>query len=542
MHELGNEINRFGTATFCEAEDVRRAGMFEQRPDSLFVGYFGGRPIWYSDMGGALLVAGARGGKLRDILAYNLCPGILQGVNLVTLDMKGECAAISQNQTADGKFNIYWNPSALHGLQQHRINPVDYLRLNNPNLVSDVKVFCENMIPLSGAAQNQYFERRAREFLEAIVLTLVRINGRLTLPNLYRTINLIPAGEDDWLDFGYEMTRCGFPIAERIEEEIAESRDNPVGGFQGILGEIFKAFSALSDPTLMDSVSPRPDGSFDFSLSQLCESGQLYQLYLMPPAEFVEAWSSVIKAIFVGAMIYKSRKPQAAQQTWIIDECAQLGAFPLVTKLYTYGAGIGIRPLTVWQSTYQMNALGPSAENIITSSAALRIYFAVRDIQSATAVSKALGAQTLSYDDEAKQAAARLAKEQALQSLLNGEDPFAAGLNYAHHKQEATRQTKQHRLLRTPDEVINTPAGRMYLFTDTLPKPLYGERKAYYEQRLMAGRYYPNPYHPPLDQVRVKTAFGHKWRRIINERVPTRFANYPQYRGGFWSRIEGVHQ
>lgn len=259
----------------------------------------------------------------------------------------------------------------------------------------------------------------------------------------------------------------------------------------------------------------------------------------MPPAEFIEAWSSVIKAIFVGAMIYKSRKPQAPQQTWIVDECAQLGAFPLIVKLYTYGAGIGIRPLTVWQSTYQMNALGPSAENIITSSAALRIYFSVRDIESATAVSRALGAQTLSYDDEGAQARARLAKEQAMQSLLNGEDPFSAGLSYAHHKQEATRQTKQHRLLRTPDEVINTPADRMYVFTDDLPKPLHGERKAYYEQKSMAGRYHPNPYHPPLGKVRVKRSFGYGWRAVITEAAPRAFAHYPQYQKGYWSRIEG---
>ena len=539
MHDLGNEIDRFGSAAFSDDHDLRRAGMLEQKPNSVFIGFNDDRPIWYSGMGGLLLVAGARGGKLRDILAYNLCSGVLHGVSILCLDMKGECAAISQNQTDDKKYCIYWNPSALHGLPQHRINPVDYINRDNPNLVSDVKVFCENIIPLSGGENNQFFERRAREFLEAVILTLVQMKGVLTLPDIYAVINLIPAGGDAWLDFGFEMTQCGFPIAQRIEEEIAVSRDNPTGGFQGILGEMFKAFSALSDPVLLESVSLYHDGSFDFSLSQLSERGQLYQLYLMPPAEFIDAWSSVIKALFVGAMIYKSRAPEAPQQTWILDECAQLGAFPLIPKLYTYGAGVGIRPLTVWQSTYQMNALGPKAENIITSSAALRIYFAVRDIESATAVSKALGAQTLSYDDEAAQARARHAKEQAMQTLINGGDPFSAGLSYAHHKHEAERKTKQLRLLRTSDEVINTPANRMYIFTDALPHPFYGCRRAYYDQKFMAGRYHPNPYHPPSTSVRVKSWMGHDHRAVIVEPVPQRFAHYPQYKGGYWSRIEG---
>lgn len=237
-------------------------------------------------------------------------------------------------------------------------------------------------------------------------------------------------------------------------------------------------------------------------------------------------------------MIYKSRAPQAPRQTWILDECAQLGAFPLVTKLFTYGAGIGIRPVAVFQSTKQMRAIGRDAETIITSSAALRIYFAIRDIESATDVSRMLGAQTLEYDDEERQAASRLAKQQAMNALLMGEDPFRAGLEYKHHSGMVDHRSKMHRLLRTPDEVLNTPADRMYLFTDGLDAAIYGHRRAYYEEKSMAGRYNPNPYHPPLDRVRVKTAFGHSWRAVITERVPSQFAHYPQYRNGLWSRIE----
>ena len=102
-------------------------------------------------------------------------------------------------------------------------------------------------------------------------------------------------------------------------------------------------------------------------------------------------------------MIYKARQPQAPRQTWILDECAQLGGFPLVEKLFTYGAGIGIRPWAVFQSVFQMDRLGGGAKNIITSSAQIQSYFAVRDIDTAQAVSRMLGSQTLEYDDELMQ-------------------------------------------------------------------------------------------------------------------------------------------
>lgn len=529
---MDNAAHPYGSASFSTERDIARAGWFTQQPNSIFTGFFGKRCLWYSGRGGVLLTAGARGGKLKDLIAYFVCSGVYAHSMLI-LDMKGELAAISRNQTPDGKFCIYWNPASLHGLPRHRINPVDYLRADSRTLVSDTKVLAENMIASSGSANSDFFEGRAREFLEAIVLTLVRLKGVLTLPDLYHALNLIPGGGDAWLDFAFEMAESGFPISKRIEEEIASSRDDSTGGFRGILGELFKAFACLSDPTLLESVSP----PFDFSMSQLCESDQAYQFYMMPPAEFVGAWGPVIKALFVAGMIYKARAPSAPQQTWILDECAQLGAFPLAVKLFTYGAGIGIRPYAVFQSANQMKALGPDAETIITSSAALRITFAVRDLETATTTSRMLGAQTLDYHDPKQRAQSRHAQQQAVQALMNGGDPFAAAMNLAHHGHAAELPSKRQRLLRTPDEVLNTPPNKMYLFSDELLHPVYADRRAYIDQAFMAGRYHPNPYHPPVDRVRVKTWLGHAWRRVITEPVPLRFAHYPQYSNGYWSRI-----
>ncbi|MEM6277800.1 MAG: type IV secretory system conjugative DNA transfer family protein, partial [Pseudomonadota bacterium] len=478
-----NALNRFGSAVTASYQDISRAGFFTQHPNSLFIGFFGNRPRWYSGAGGLSIVAGARGGKLRDLLAYNICSGIYL-LTMLILDMKGELAAISQKQTADRKYCIYWNPLRLHGLPYHRINPLDYIRIDSPSLISDIKVLCLNLIPDSGSPNGAFFESRAREVLEGIMVALTKQNGVLTFPDLYHVINLIPGGGDDWLNFAFEMSECGYPLSVRVEEEIAESRDDHTGGFKGILGEVFRAVAPLSDPVLMDAVSP----PFDFSLGDPCCGDQAYQVYLMPPAEFVEAWAPILKSIFVGAMIWKARAPGAPQQTWILDECAQLGRFPLVPKMFTYGAGIGIRPVAVYQSADQMKATGPNADTIIPSSAACQLWFAIRDLASATSVSRMLGAQTLEYDDPAAQARARHAKQQALQALLNGDDPFSAGLSYKHHREEAERPSKQHRLLRTPDEVLNTPGDRAYVFVDGLGKPIYADRKPYSDQRFMAGR------------------------------------------------------
>jgi type IV secretion system protein VirD4 len=437
MSYFESEDQRFGSARFAETHDIAAAGMFEATEDSLLVGFHGDYPIYFSGAGGLLMTAGARGGKLASVLGYNLCHGIARTSNFVTLDMKGELAAISQDQTPDGKFCIYWNPTGLHGLAQHRINPVSYIRADSPSLVSDTKVFCENKITASGGANGKYFEGRAREFVEGMVLTITKRDGVLTLPALYEVINFIPIGGDAWLDFAWEMNQSGYPISARIEEEIANAKgqDANAGGFQGILGEIFRAFACLSDPVLMASVSP----PYDFSFEELCTSDQRYQVYLCCPAEFAQSWSPVLKSMFVAGMIYKSRQPQAPRQTWILDECAQLGKFPLVTKLFTYGAGIGIRPWAIYQSADQMKLTGENAETIIPSSAALRSYFATRDLRSAEQISRMLGIETLEYDDEERQSQARHARQQALRGMLLGNSGFDAGFEYLHHKRASTR-------------------------------------------------------------------------------------------------------
>ena len=83
-----------------------------------------------------------------------------------------------------------------------------------------------------------------------------------------------------------------------------------------------------------------------------------------------------------------------------------------------------------------------------------------------------------------------------------------------------------------PEEVLVTPPDRMFVFADGLPGAIYAERKPYWTQRRLAGRFHPNPFHPPHDWVRVATLLGRRWRPVITETVPEGFAHLPQYRSG----------
>lgn len=405
-------------------------------------------------------------------------------------------------------------------------------------LVSDVKVFWENLIAQGNEYGTSYFKDRAREFGEALSLAIIELTGELSFPALYEAINLIPGGGEQWLDFSFHMSKSRFPIVRSVEAEIASGRGESGDGFRGILGELMRAVACLSDPLLMESVSP----PYTLTIQEIVAGDHPWQLYLMPPAEFVQSWSPVIKSAFVSAMLLKSRAPSARRVTFFLDECGQLGGengFPLVPRLFTYGAGIGIQPVAVFQSNRQMSGLGPGAKELIQSSSAATLMFALRgDVESCRDCATRLGTQTLRYDDTLAQERAAHQRNQALQSLIQGGDPLHAALTMAQSGFEETHQTKQGRDLRTMDEIMNMPNDRAYFFHEDVPFPIELERRPYWFSRDLAGLYHPNPYHPPMDRMNVQTRWGQRMRPVIVEPVPARFAHLPQYRNGIWSHVK----
>ncbi len=534
-----NAANRFGSSRFATEDELDAADLFRQRPESIFLGFFNGRPVYFHGPAGVCVTAGARSGKLRDFLAYNILTGTCLH-SLLVLDPKAEAAYISQDQTADGKFCAYWNPVGFHGLPQDRINFLGHLTIDSPTLISDLKVFWENMLPEGKGSDGDYFIPRARQFGEAISLAIITLTGVLTFPALYEAINLIPSESEEWLDFAFHMTRSDYQVVRAVEAEIASSRGDIGGSIRGIIGELLKSVACLSDPLLMASVSP----PFTMDMADMVSGDQAWQVYLCPPAEFIGPWSSVIKSAFVSAMLLKSRASAARRITFFIDECGQMvtgdaGGFPIIPRLFSYGAGIGIQPVIVLQSNVQMHGLAPGAQQIIQSSSGATMMFAMRgDNASAEECARRMGNQTLTYDDQLSQQRAVHGRNQALQSLISGGDPLQAGFALAQHGFEEVHQTKQQRMLRTPDEIMNMPPDRAYLFHEDVEYPIELERDPYWLQRKLAGRFHPNPYHPPIDSVRVRTFWGMRTRKVKTGPVPRRYAHYPQYRNGLWSRVK----
>lgn len=396
-----------------------------------------------------------------------------------------------------------------------------------------MKLLVADLIPLSGSSNAEYFELRAREWCEFLILWYVRKAGRITMPAFYELINMV-LNADSCTTILDEMKALPDADIRRAAHEMESKRDSAEREYSAIIGEILKSISFLSDPAAYETLSGE-----DFSMEALCKED--CNVYLIIPAEYLAQLAPMIRAIVGAAILYKFRHPQAERVLLVIDEAATLGNFESLLRAYTYGRGMGIRAWSIWQNVAQISRnYGRDAMSAFIGSSQVRQFFGVRDFETAHMLSSMLGTQTLEYDNELAQHAAALQKAEVINDLLSGGDLFDAVFKFRYYEQAASNRTKQPRLLMTPDEILNMPEDRQILYISGLDlKPIYANKYPYFSRPEMAGNYLPNPYHKPTDQVPIATRKGARWVPVVTESVPAKYAALPQYQSGNWSYVKG---
>lgn len=533
MHPFDNEANRFGSAAWASDADLRNAGMLAGR--GLQVGYAHGNALTLDTDAPFLTIAGAGAGKMRDLLALAVAQNA-RNRNFI-LDPRGEIASVTMlNFTLAGSFAYCWNPTAMQGLPQHRMNPLDILDLKNPRFHADSKFIAQSLISPSSSGDGRYFERRAGDWAENILKMLVERDGSVTFSSFYRVVNAIESDTAYWSDCLECMLRSSMDSVRRTAGEMLAKQQDSEREFGGIVGEFYAYLSFLDDPMLLASLE-RPEAS----LAATCNPQQPTSWFINVPIEYVQLWAPLLRTMFTVQTLYKSRAPAAPRLTMIVDEAGQLGSFEALLRAYTYGRGAGIQTWALFQDAGQIiRNFGETALQGFMGSASLRQFFGVRDYQTAQLVSSMLGMETLEYDDTLRQAEARRNKFDAAMQMMTGSDPFAAIQNMKYSNQASQHRTKQARSLMTPDEVLVMPEDRQIQFISGKSlRPVYAEKYPYYMRPEFSGRFLPNPYHSPLNSILIPQRSGSRRAKIVTEPVPAKYAHFPQYQSGMWSYVDG---
>ncbi|MDX1580644.1 MAG: type IV secretory system conjugative DNA transfer family protein [Alphaproteobacteria bacterium] len=533
-----NETFRFGSARWPRLTEIENAGLLPPKPDSPPLGFIQDRPLCVSGDSPLITVAGSGAGKARDVLVPLICSAP-SDMNMLILDLKGELGAVSMGDLVrQGKAGYFINAFGMHGLPQHRFNPLDVLRAGSVTRHQDAKVCAEALIKSSGGGHSDYFEGRARELVEKGAKYLVLRQGQVTLPELYRLLCLIDGNPEGWQRTAEDMMRCGLDDVRQVVGEMLYKQQSAPGEFSAIMGTLHKNLNFVTDPAIERTLS-----GGDFSLEVLADPALRCHIHIIVPAEYVGVLSSFLRLTFAVATLYKQQAPQAPPLYLLCDESAQLGHFEALERCVTYGRGAKIRTHTVWQDLGQISRhYGPNGLQTFLGSSQVRQFFSIRDIQSARLISEMLGTQTLEYNDTLQQERARRAKLQALNAMMfGGADPLLGATEVAHHARAQRHRTKQARALMTPSEVMALPEDQQLLFISGVNCPqILADRRAYFRQPALAGRYLANPYHEE-GFVQIATRRGTRRARIITEACPREIAHFPQYAAGpgTWQYVEG---
>ena len=531
--ERFNEEFRFGSAAWADQHQLSAAGLF--KPAGLPLGYFKNRMMRLDSDAPMITIAGAGSGKTRDLLGYVMCT--TAHMPMMILDPRGELSAISLHTLAPaGTYGYFWNPMGICDLPQHSCNPLDILDPNSPNFHTDLRFIIEGLIPLPPGAKESYFILRARDWVENIAKSRVERNGSISLPELYTLINLIETDTDKWADELAVMFKSRFETVQRTAGEMLAKQQDAPREFGSVMGEVYAHFAFLNDPALQRALERS-----DFSIDCLVNPSRVARVSLNVPAEYLGVWSPIVRIFFTVAMLVKSRRPEAKRVTLICDEAGQLGRFEALLRAFTYGRGAGLRTWALFQDVGQISRnFEAAAVQGFLGSAQVRQFFGVRDYETAQLVSNMLGHQTLLYDDEKAQADARKRKGDALRKAFETGDAFSQAHDYQHYERASKMRSKQSRLIMTPSEVLSMPDDRQIAFISGKNlNPVFGWKYPYYMRRELAGKYLPNPYHPPTDKVLIKTRLGTKWVNVHEGPVPYRYADYPQYHSGRAVWVEG---
>lgn len=532
---MNYQNNKYGSARWATEEDVFRAGLFVEKPaaKAAFIGHFYHQQMHLVSDAPGIVIGGSGSGKLTTYGAYTL----YSSDHTCKVDPKGELTAISiQSQVRLGKPCYVTNPRRLHGLPHLKVNPWDDLVPGSPSLHADCKSAARDVIPV-GDDSDKWWVAEAAIWIEKIILAHVLIYGHVSMTQVYRLINAIRGNPPKWIEFAGTMVEL--PVEEiqavgRHIHKIAIMNESPKEA-SAILSHIGHHMNFLSDPEIADTLGGEPD----YSVSVLAEDSPCDVSLIIPPRDF-EIAGAFPRSVIGAIERHKLRKPGGRQVRIIIDECAQMGYFPTLKRLATFGRGSGLRITTYWQGMGQISDLyGSEGLAAFFGSSEFQIILGggVSDPDTAKMISSILGSMSLGYPDRVQQAQGALEYRDAVKNLNFrggiGKQVLAARAAYI---KANTGKEKQRELL-TPSEVYNLSPDRMIVFVTSrdIP-PILGHKHPYYLNPQVAGYYMPNPHHPPLDSLMI----GNRRHKVITAPVPPSLRDWPQYREtGTYSYIQG---
>jgi type IV secretion system protein VirD4 len=422
--QIGGGVH--GSAHFANASQVKNslggaAGLIVGRENRK-----GGQLLRYAGQAHLLTIAPTRSGKGVGAIIPNL---LTADRSVLCIDPKGENARITAR--ARSRFGQVYvlDPFEISGQPSAAFNPLAGLDSDSLDLAEDAALLADALVhDPPGQVGEAHWNEEARALIAGLILYVVceEPAPTRTLATVRELLTLSPADFAATLKIMQETMGAGGLIRRAANRHQGKSEREASGVLSSAQRHTHFLDSARINLTMASS---------DFRFADLKKAKAT--VFLVLPPERLDAYSRWLRLMVAQAIHDLARSPArpATPVLFLLDEFAALGRLEPVERAFGLMAGYGLQLWPILQDMHQLWSTYGERAGTFVSNAGLVQIFNVADVETASWVSKSIGATTMSYQ-------------------TTGTSTSRGGMQLFETKSASVSSHLSRRELMTPDEIM----------------------------------------------------------------------------------------
>jgi type IV secretion system protein VirD4 len=374
--------------------------------------------------GHMLVIAPTGAGKGRNIIIPNL---LSYAGPAIVIDPKGEGAMVTaEARRAMGQRVVILDPFGTTRLTTDSLNVLDLLDPATPEFESDCLMIFKMLTCGQMSGLDRFWDHNAEALGAGLVAylaehapperrTLSELRAMLCSSDLsYKIATILDSG----------VLRAGSLAAQEFENFLGHEGEKVRTSVRSTAVQHTTIFAG---PQVAAAVAQT-----SFSLNQVV-AGRPMTIYLVIPPHKLEAYGALLRVWVATLLTLITRREKAPllPTLLVLDELAQLGAFPLLRPAVTLLRGYGVRCMLFLQDVSQLRGLFPADHATIVNNCASLITFGHSSFPMSREMSELMGdvsADTLFSMDRQTMAIRQAGRHTRIVKRLDYlDDPMFAG-------------------------------------------------------------------------------------------------------------------
>ncbi len=357
-----------------------------------FRGLWGaGRMIRVNDAVHLLTCAPSGAGKSVSVLVPNLLsyPG-----SCVVTDPKGELALLTMDHRCERMKHrcLVFDPFGIlkdEGIRSASMNPLDFIDATSPKFLSQCKDLANLLVVRTGEEKEPHWNDSAELILTSMIAfvcaceadkklrTLTTVRRLVSSPVKFaQAIKTMQQVQGFWNVVSDHGRMCQWFV------------DRELGG---VMTTVARHSEWMDDPQVAECLSA---STFD---PRMLKAGRI-TVYFVLPQDKLATFSALMRT-WIGCTLRVTTQGGASERTpvlFLLDEAGHLGHMQILQDAVTVMRGYGIRLWFFFQSLSQVNEIYGKHAPVILDNLATQQFFGINSFDTAEAISKWIGEQTIS--------------------------------------------------------------------------------------------------------------------------------------------------